>query len=209
MKGLTNMKLTHDQINKIIKMKDIPEFPYENLVDLTRAIQSGEVVVGAAMHLARQWVVGGDKEVPSGGRFIVKSLTVLQLLLPLLVLVLAIVSSQLLLLLLIPAMVLSFLFLSPMQVRFKPILNIVIIGHYVLIVLGLINVLGSWAIYLGISVNLLWIITKIMYKVSIDTVVAAAMSNEKLFVWLFKANITGLQFRSGEILWAYNVIEKK
>jgi hypothetical protein len=192
----------------IHSVSDIYEFPYGNFKDLLQAEQKKEVIIGAAMDFARQWVTSGDKRVPGFGKFMVHTLTLIMFLLPIALIVFSILTAQYLLLINIIPMVMSFIILRPMSVRATPFLKLIIFANYILIVLGIFHVLGAWAIYLGLSMNLIWLLNKFVYSISTDTTLNASRNNEKLFVYLFKANVLGLQFPDGKMVWGYDFFKK-
>lgn len=203
------MKMTDEQIEKVTKLSQIPDFPYDDFSELKKAANRRDVTVGAAMDFARQWLTSGDPSTPKGAKLLSSFLMSSYLLLPLALVVYAITVSQFGLLVWLTPTFLSFLILRPMMVRTAGFLKLIIFAGYALVIVAIFKLLGDWSLWLGLSITLPWLINKIMYKSATKTAIKSSLTSEKQFVKLFKYNVVALYFPNGDMLWGSDCIERK
>lgn len=201
--------MTDEQIEKIEKLSQIPNFPYDNFSELKKATARRDVTIGAAMDFARQWLTSGDPAAPKGAKILSSLLMFSYLLLPLALIIYAVMSSQLGLLIWLIPVLLSFLILRPMMVRTAGLLKLIILAGYGLILAALFKLLGDWSLWLGVSIVVPWLVNKIMYKSATNATIKASLTSEKQFVKLFKYNVVALYFPNGDMLWGHDCIERK
>lgn len=203
------MQMTDEQIEKITKLSQIPDFPYDDFSELKKAAIRSDVTIGAAMDFARQWLTSGDPSAPRGAKLLSSFLTFSYLLLPVALVIHAITSNQLgLLVWLIPTF-LSFLILRPMMVRTAGFLKLIILAGYALVIVAIFKLLGDWSLWLGLSIILPWLINKIIYKSATNAAIKASLVSEKQFVKLFKCNVVALYFPNGDMLWGSDLVRRK
>lgn len=201
--------MTDEQIAKITRLHQIPSFPYETFSDLKHAVNSQEVVVGAAMDFARQWITSGDETAPKSTRSLLTLLMFTLLALPVALVIYSIASSQIGLLVYLIPLSLSFMLLRPMMVRTAGFLKLVIFAGYALTALGALGVWGTWSLWLGLSIITPWLINKTMYKSATNATIRASLESEQQFVKLFKYNVVALNYPNGDMLWGNDCIERK
>lgn len=197
------MQMTDEQIAKITKINQIPKFPYETFAELKQAVNRREVIVGAAMDFSRQWITGGDETAPRSTRTLLNLLTFALLILPIVLVIYAIASSQLGLLVYLIPLFLSFMMLRPMMVRTAGFLKIIIFAGYIMSAAGMFNIWGNWSLWLGLSIIVPWLINKTMYKSATNATIRASLESEHQFVKLFKYNVVALNYPNGDMLWRY------
>lgn len=135
--------MTDEQVVKLAKLRQIPNFPYDDSAELKKAVNRRNVTIGAAMDLSRQWLTSGDPSVPKGAKLFQSFLMFSYLLLPLALFIYVIYNSQFgLLVWLIPTF-LSFIILRPMMVRVAGFLRLIILIGYVCVITAVFNIFGN------------------------------------------------------------------
>ena len=191
----------------VVLLRDIPRFPFRKFEDLQRAELRKEIKVGAAMDYSRQWLVSDDPAVPRRAKIKVQWLMASHLFFPAGIILHVVQTGEPHVLWWLGVASLAFLILQPAAVRQSSLLRLVLIFGFLALAASLFGLAGDWAGWLGLSIIYPWLINRTLYKAATSGVITAALSDERLFVRLFKQSIVAISLPDGKQVWAHDCLD--
>ena len=193
---------------KLDLIKDIPDFPFNSYDEILEAEKNKKIVLGASEDTARQWVSQGSTA-PIKSRRYHNLLMRLHMIIYLGIILYIILSQNFILLLYIIPLIISFFFLRPISVRTFSLFKLIVWLGYGLIIWFIISSNSLWALYLGLSILIPWLLNKNLYNYCTKVVLAEAHKSEARFVELFRYNILGLRLEDGSVALGSDFLSKK
>lgn len=191
----------------VVLLRDIPRFPFHKFEDLQRAELRKEIKVGAAMDYSRQWLVSNDPAVPRRAKVKTYCLMAAHLAFPVGVILYVIQSARPQFLWWLAVAFLAFIILQPAIVRQSGPLRLFLVTSCLAVIFSMLGLIGNWAAWLGVSAVFPWLMNRILYKSATNSVAMAALSDERLFVELFKRSIVAISLPDGKQIWAHDCLD--
>ena len=109
-------------------MSELPNFPYKDFEEFKEAAFKGEVEIGVAMDIARQWLMSGGKRSPKRDRNKAYVYMLASYIFAIFLLVYSILTLRVDYFLLFIPLIISLFTLTPMGLRFMGMMNLVVGG---------------------------------------------------------------------------------
>jgi len=182
----------------MIKISDLSNFPYKSFEQLQEAVRTQEITIGIDQTVAREWMAKG-KHSPKPWRFISLLLHFVPHIVFLATIITPILIGKPILILVVIPLFLTFSFLVPSS----PLRGLVNIACYILLAIFITGLLLGNIILAFIVAPFLtvWIMSKLLYNLSLSQMRNRAVNNEELFCLLYKKRAINILFNdTGDVL---------
>jgi len=180
------------------RISDLANFPYKSFEQLQDVVRTQKIAIGVDQTVAREWMAKG-KYSPKLWIFISLLLHLVPYIVFLATIIIPILMGKLILILVAIPLFLTFSFLVPSS----PLRGQVNIVCYLLLALFIVSLLlGNIIIAFIVAPFLtIWIVAKLLYKLSVSQMRNIALKNEELFCLLYKNRGISILFSdTGDVL---------
>lgn len=183
---------------KVHTITELENFPFNSFVELLQAVVSKKITIGIDQTVAREWMAKG-KHSPKFWRFVSLLLHFVPHIVFLATIIIPILIGKPILILVVIPLFLTFSFLVPSS----PLRGLVNIACYILLIVFIASLLLGNIILAFIVVPFLtiWIMSKILYNLSVSQMRNRALKDEELFCLLYKSRAINILFNeTGDVL---------
>ncbi len=182
------------------KISDLFNFPYPSFEQLQQAVRNQKITIGVDQTVARKWLAKGKHNLKLW-RFISLLLHFVPHIVFLATIITPILMGKPILILVVIPLFLTFPFLVPIG----PLKEITNIACYILLIVFIISLLLGNIILAFIVAPFLtiWIMSKLLYIISVSQMRKKALKDEELFCLLYKNRAINILFNdTGDVLMA-------
>jgi len=182
------------------KISALSNFPYQSFEQLQEAVRTQKITIGVDQTVAREWMAKG-KHSPKFWKFISHLLHFVPYIVFLATIIIPILMGKPILILVIIPLFLTFSFLVPSS----PLRGLVNIVCYILLAVLIASLLlGNITLaFIATLFLTVWIMSKLLYNLSVSQMRNRAVNNEELFCLLYKNRAINILFNdTGDVLMA-------
>jgi len=182
------------------KISDLSNFPYQSFEQLQQAARTQKIAMGVDQTVAREWMAQG-KDSPKLWRFISLLLHFVPHIVFLATIITPILMGKPIVILVVIPLFLTFSFLVPTS----PLKGMVSIACYILLAVFIAGLLlGNITLaFIVVPFLTIWIMSKLLYNLSVSQMRNRALKDEELFCLLYKHRAINILFNdTGDVLMA-------
>lgn len=187
---------------EIKKASDLPNFPYSSFEEFRNAVNKGEVEIGVAMDISRQWLTSNGKYAPRGEQIKAYIYMLTPYIFAIFLLIYSVLNLKFHYLLLFIPFIISLFTLTPVGLRVFGIMNFIIGAGIVLFFYSVFSEGSSGLLLLSLTVIVPWLSHRFLYKLASRVARENTLKHEDLFIAFTRARAVSARYpTTGERLW--------